>query len=220
MTGSRNPNFDRVASIYDFSKGLLLCGAIQRCQYHHLPLLKNSKKILVIGGGTGKIISRIHQQCEFEELTFVDSSASMIEQAITHIQDYDPGLEQKIQFQNADILTGFEASGFDAVVAPFVFDCFTDESLGAIGENLRKWLKPNGLLLFSDFHESQKSNLSRILSRLITRPLYFLLDLTCDLNIKHLPDFDLMFNNLPLIKIEENLSFTGVLRSAVFRLDQ
>lgn len=220
MSNYRQPNFDRVANVYDICKMLMLCGSIERCQYYHLPLLKNSKKILVIGGGTGKIVSQIHRHAAFEELTYVDCSAKMLEKAKMHVKQRCPEIEQKIKFEKADILTEFEASGFDAIVAPFVLDCFTGESLRLLGIKLKKWLTPNGLLLFSDFHESQKPGISRLLSRCITRPLYFALNLICEMNIKQLPDYELMFNPLPLTKTSEHLSFGGILQSVVFRLDQ
>lgn len=220
MTGSRNPNFDRIASIYDFFKTILLFGAIQRCQYYHLLLLKDCKRILVIGGGTGKIIGQIHRHCEFEELVYVDSSNRMIEKAKKYVEKTRPEILDKIEFQNEDLLVGFEGGDFDAVIAPFILDCFTNEELIELVKKLKNWLKPSGLLFFSDFHESKTSTGSRVFSRLITRPIYFALDLTCNLNIKSLPDFDILFNNTSLTTLENKLRFIGVLQSRVLRLTQ
>ena len=220
MSDYQQPNFNRVASFYDACKMLLFCGSIDRCQYYHLPLLKNSKKILVIGGGTGKIVSQIHRHATFDELTFVDCSEKMVEKAKLHVKSCCPEIQQKIKFQKADILTEFEASEFDTIVAPFVLDCFTDESLGLLGIKLKTWLRPNGILLFSDFHQSQKSGISRLLSRCVTRPLYFVLNFMCEMNIKQLPDYQLLFNNIPLSKTSEHLSLGGILQSVAFRAAQ
>ncbi len=220
MSNYRHPNFDRVAYFYDICKTMMLFGSIERCQYYHLPLLKNSKKILVIGGGTGKIVSQIHRHATFEELTFVDCSAKMVDRARMHVKRCCPEIKHKIKFEKADILTEFEASGFDTIVAPFVLDCFTDESLGLLGIKLKTWLRPNGILLFSDFHQSQKPGISRWLSRCVTRPLYFVLNLMCEMNIKQLPDYQLLFNNLPLSKTSERLSLGGILQSVAFRAAQ
>jgi len=214
---ARGHNFDRVAPLYDFAKTVLLLGAIQRCQYRHLAFLKDSKHILVLGGGTGKIIGRIREFSAFDKMVYVDSSSKMIERSRMYIRRNYPGLIDKIQFKTNDIVTHVTESKYDAVVAPFIFDCLTDSQLGALRENLATWLQPEGLLIFSDFHESKSSMISRSFSQAITRPLYLALTLMCGLPIKRLPNFENFFEGAKLTLIEEHQFFFGVLRSAVYK---
>jgi len=220
MSKEAAPNFDKVIPVYDFFKTVLLFGSIQRCQYHHLPFLKESKNLLVIGGGTGKIIEKIHECCNLETMLYVDSSAKMVQEAKRFSKAKVTRIYDRIDFQTADVLSLSGNCEFDAIIAPFVLDCFTDEQLDLLGSILQTWLAPGGLFLFSDFHESRGSMTSRIFSRSITRPLYFTLNALCGLNISRLPDFDQCFHKLPLDVLQESSFFSGVLMSKVFRLNQ
>jgi len=209
-------NYDRVVPIYDFSKTLFFLGSIQHCQNHHLHLLKDAKTILIIGGGTGKIIEAIQEHCNFKALDYVDNSPNMIAYAEKHVQRHLPQLVEKINFHVADIFNYSSVTKYDAIVAPFVLDCFTNEQLSTLGDKLSVWSAPEGLLLFSDFHESGSSGSSRLLSRLITKSLYFMLNTICGLRVDKLPDFEHMFKNQPWILLDEHTFFLGMLKSSVY----
>ena len=215
---TRSPaTYDRVVPIYDFSKTLLFLGSIQRCQNHYLPLLKESKTLLIIGGGTGKIIDDIQKHCNFEALDYVDNSPKMIASAEQHIQKQHPQMKEKIKFHALDVFNYSPASMHDAIIVPFALDCFTNEQLNNLGDKLTEWLASDGLLLFSDFHESKSSGSSRLLSRLITRTLYFILNTICRLRIDELPDFERMFKNQPWVLLGEHTFFFGVLKSYAYK---
>ncbi|MBL4577229.1 MAG: class I SAM-dependent methyltransferase [Flavobacteriales bacterium] len=218
MNRPKSPGFDRVAPFYDVCKNLLFLGAIQRCQYFHLSHLNSHKKILVIGGGTGKIISEIYQHCEFDTMVYLDSSVKMVERAEGFIQKNNVDLLEKIDFQSVDVLSYKPSERFDVIVAPFVFDCFTDQQLEELGGKIKKWMSPRSLLLFSDFHESRTSIVSRTVSRFMTLPLYFALDVLCGLGIERLPNFNRLFHQIQFEEIDQRTFFAGVLQSAVYRL--
>jgi len=216
MTGSP-ANYDRVAPIYDLSKTLLFLGAIQHCQNHHLPLLKEAKRILLIGGGTGKIIKTLQAHCRFEALDYVDNSPNMIAYAERYIQSHHAHLVDKIKFHQEDIFNYSTATKYDAIVAPFVLDCFTDAQLDVLGEKLSGWMTSGGLLLFSDFHESESSGSSRLLSRMLTKSLYFMLNAICRLDVDALPNFERMFKKQHWLLVDEHTFFLRVLKSSAYK---
>lgn len=217
MTLPAHPNFNRVAPIYDFFKTLLFLGSIQRCQYYHLPHLKGCKNILVIGGGTGRIVGAIQQYCAFDTMVYVDSSEQMIKKAREFIRKKYPGIENLIEFQTSDVNDLLLHKQFDAIIMPFVADCFSSNPLINLGKKLSKVLSPGGILLLSDFYESKSSGLAKALSRIITVPLYFVLDILCGLGINRLPDFDELTNTMNLGKTGEHLFFFGLLKSMVYQ---
>ena len=220
MTKAQTPNFDRIVPIYDFFKTVLFLGAIQRCQYYHFPLLKGSRKILVIGGGTGRIIRQIRRYSNFEKLDYVDSSSKMIREATKYSQQMHVELENRIQFHSIDIFAHSINNKYDVIIAPFVLDCFTDDQLDLLGKKFSSWLMPGGFLLVSDFCESRESLWSRTLSRIITRILYLVFNRACGLNLKRLPNFNRLFQVLPCSIVEKRPFFSGVLKSVVYRLDE
>ena len=164
MAEASRPNFDRVVPIYDFCKTLLFFGSIERCQYYHLSQLKGRKKLLIIGGGTGRIIEKISSFTDFDSLVYVDNSREMISKAKRFTKLRCPELYDKIEFQCADALSITENLDFDAIILPFVLDCFTNEKLKQLGGKMHTWMAPGSLLLISDFQESNSSLFSRMLS--------------------------------------------------------
>ncbi|MBL4657527.1 MAG: class I SAM-dependent methyltransferase [Flavobacteriales bacterium] len=198
-------------------KTLFFLGAIQRCEYEQLGLLKNKKSILVIGGGTGKIIHQIEARCEFDVLAYVDSSKKMIASAQAHISRAHPELLDKVEFYTEDIQTFVPSRTYDAVLTPFVLDCFTEEQLLDLGPKTLSWLSSDGIWLFSDFSTSSNSGVSRVFSLVMTTFLYLVFKLIANLKIVSLPDFENFFKQLPLKLIEERTFFLGVLSCKAYR---
>jgi len=126
----------------------------------------------------------------------------------------------RILFVEEDIRDFVPKTSFDAALTPFVLDCFTNDQLVELGLKMISWLVPKGILLFSDFHESGDPNQSSRFSRPVTRVLYYGLNLICGLKVKQLPNFNLLFEKLPLILVEKRLFFRNMMISSAYRLDQ
>ena len=74
-------NFNFIAPFYNFLQRLIFGNHLQKAQSFFLNEIKPSSTVLIIGGGSGEIISSIFQVSIPEKVVFVEQSSKMIELA-------------------------------------------------------------------------------------------------------------------------------------------
>ena len=101
--------FDRVASFYDRLVNLVFGNSLHEAQSLHLSEIESGESVLVIGGGTGSILSEIP---EGAMVTYLDAS----EQMTTAAKKYPADEYLTIDFLEWDV-----ERKFDWIIAPFFF---------------------------------------------------------------------------------------------------
>lgn len=107
--------------------------------------LKGKTDILIVGGGTGQLLSCLGRD---QRVIFVEHSEGMIRKAGSRKQ------QAKTTFVKGDYLEWECDTKFDAIVFPFFLDCFNQSSLQHILRKARHQLKSSGILLVLDFQRS------------------------------------------------------------------
>ncbi len=173
-------NFNRVASLYDFMKQLVFKGQLENASAHFIEFIPSDARILIVGGGSGKLLSSIKRG---HQVSYVDNSKKMIALAQKRESRAD------ILFFTSDI-TNFESNQpFDAVITPFVLDCFSEKQLPMVFNHINQMLKKGGIWLHSDFYPQSRKQ------EMFVQFMYVVFRISTGLKVSKLPDFSKFFND-------------------------
>lgn len=132
------PNFDFVAPFYDGLVRLVFGKKLWQAQQAHLELIQPDDQVLVLGGGTGRILDWL-PACQ---ITYLELSKRMIERAKG---------QGEAQFIHADFLMWETNQKFDWIICPFFLDCFDKGGLRYALDKIQGFLKEGGSLCVTDF---------------------------------------------------------------------
>lgn len=147
----------------------------------------SSKNILIIGGGDGTDYRDLSEQLTGE---YWELSDSMLAKAKNNLAS------SKLLFQLGDFCA--KEKQYDEVWLHFVLDTIPDQELEKLMREIKKALKPEGLINFVDFFPPKKR---------LHRVLQFLQITYFKLVAKHrrndLPDYEKLFNSFNFLKNKE-----------------
>jgi len=135
-------DFDRLAPYYDSLARLVFGNSILKSQSCFFELLHKDSEVLIIGGGTGKMLSELPL---VRSVTYCEKSGEMIRLAKKKAS------QNSITFQQGDFLEGAHYQQFDAVICPFFLDCFMERNLQKVIRKIKQTLRPGGYLFVADF---------------------------------------------------------------------
>lgn len=133
------PTFNSIAPFYDFLVKLTFGQRIWQAQRTHLNEIPENSSVLVLGGGTGKILKWIPANCS---ITYLELSTKMIERAKRM---------GKAEFIHDDFRTHRFNKEYDWVICPFFLDCFNEEDLKMVLEKIREVMGEGARLIITDF---------------------------------------------------------------------
>ena len=192
-------NYNNSVWFYDFLTGLVFGQTLLRAQVYLLHNIKPGNKILIAGGGTGKILEAIKDVHPADlKITYVDVSEKMIVAS----KKRNIG-ENEVTFINAAIENIQLPYNFDVVITPFLLDNFTEENLQKIFSRIDQSLLPGGLWLNTDFQLTGKR-----WQKIMAGSMLIFFRIICAIEAKKLPDIQNCFNNKGY-RIFEQKTFWG-----------
>jgi ubiquinone/menaquinone biosynthesis C-methylase UbiE len=194
-------SFDTLAPYYRTMEALLAGGVLQRCRTAFLQEAKNCQRALLLGEGPGRFLEELLRANRQVEVTCVERSPRMIEQAIRHLERN--GLDaSRVKFETCDALSWQPpCETFDLVVTCFFLDCFRPEQAQHLIVKVAGSTTSNARWLLADFRVPT-SGWRRWRARIILPIMYAFFRLTTQLSASRLAPPD------------------GFLRAAGFRLMQ
>ncbi|GAA4325083.1 hypothetical protein GCM10023149_27180 [Mucilaginibacter gynuensis] len=145
-------NYDSSAGFYDWLSRLVYGNAPIKAQQYLLPLIPANAHVLIIGGGTGRIIEDIAVvHPSGLHITYVELSAKM-----TVLSQKRNAAGNTITFINNAVENVNMPQHFDVVITPFLLDNYTDEKLSPTFKHIDSLLKPGALWLDTDFQLTGK----------------------------------------------------------------
>ncbi|WP_421764076.1 class I SAM-dependent methyltransferase [Ekhidna sp.] len=138
-------NFNLIAPLYDMLGRIVFEKALLSSQEKFVDTIKKEDTVLIIGGGTGKILEKI-PHCK--NVVFLDLASSMIRRAKKR-SCYSP-----VSFIHADFLVYALQDKYDAIICPFFLDCFEIQGLMKVITKIHGRLKPDGKLIITDFERN------------------------------------------------------------------
>ena len=139
------PDYNSIAWIYDFLVRLVFGKKQDRANKEFLKLIPHEARVLVIGGGTGKIINYLDKLDKSLEVDYVEISSQM-----NALSKRRVNRTLALTFYYESILD-FEGNGYDIILANFFFDQFPQSVGQEIAVHLYPKLKKDGFMIFSDF---------------------------------------------------------------------
>lgn len=141
-------NFNFIAPFYDFLAGLVFGQNIRRATCFFLHKIEEGDRVLVIGGGAGRILTKL-PLCG--EVTYLERSPKMLALAKARRTN------QLVNFVNEDFFNFQTTQTYDFVICPFFLDCFSSASLTEILLRIRTILRKEGHLIVTDFQPGTNS---------------------------------------------------------------
>jgi len=176
------PDYNKIVWFYDQLAILVFGRKLEKAKCTYLNQIPHGAKVLVVGGGTGKIIDYLVQLNKQVSIDFVEPSSRMLLKAKKRMS-----IETKVNFYNCCI-QDFGKIGYDTVITNFFFDQFTASHAQQILLHLKSKFNNNGLILFSDFVNS-----NHYWKKIINHIMYVFFRLTTNIEAAGFPPYDQVF---------------------------
>lgn len=199
--------FDLLAPVYDRLAGLVFGKAILNAQSYWLCLIPPGSRVLILGGGTGKILHYLPGVPL--KVFFLDISAGMIRKAKQRVL---PSPEIKTFFicGSADSLDEKE---FDVVITPFFLDLFDQKGAEEMVEEIMRMMTPEGIWLYTDFSVGKNSPHWQ---KLLLWLMYRFFRWVCAIPAKDSPDIVRLRNANHLVVRNKADFYRGMITSEVW----
>ena len=201
-------NFDSVARIYDGLSNLIFGKAMRRAQTSYLSDIRPGANVLILGGGTGWLLSDLSEVNPTCKVWYIDASAKMIELS----REVTQNSPQEIVFIHGTEDSIPPGTTFDAVITNFYLDLFTRESCMSVIRKIRPVIRANGIWLVSDFLNTTWWHSAML------AVMYRFFKLTCDIEASALPQWKNLLEENAFTEDKSHDFFGGFIKSAVFRL--
>jgi tRNA (cmo5U34)-methyltransferase len=139
-----NSGFDKIAPLYDKLARLVYGRAIVDAQVCFLDRIPCGADILIVGGGTGWLLTEIQKGQPDCTVCYVEASSEMILRARARKSTLPVHF---ISGTHRDI----PVKKYDVIVTNFFLDVFSDDELKEVLDLLKNRIQPHGLWFVSDF---------------------------------------------------------------------
>jgi tRNA (cmo5U34)-methyltransferase len=186
--GQRVSNFNRVAPFYDAMANVIFGGAIRRSQIEFLEHIKPGSTVLILGGGTGWILTELFKRAMPDKVYYLEASTRMLHMA-----------KQKCANESVIFLQGTQYTipqhiQLDIVITNFYLDVFDDNTLSDTIKHIQKSLKQNALWLVSDFVERNWWH------QLLLALMYAFFNLVTNLQNRKLPPWENQLHAIGMLR--------------------
>lgn len=179
-------NYNLVAPFYDALAGLVFGEHLLEAQCSFLHLLPKAGRVMIVGGGSGKILQALGRTRPHLEILYVEASSRMV--ALAQKQKFP----NKVQWFCQDHLPG--VSQLEAVIFPFFLDQFLQHEAGRWVQEAANILQREGQILFTDFFPPDVSNGGAWKQRLLLWGMYRFFRIFCGIPAQRLPDWEALFS--------------------------
>jgi tRNA (cmo5U34)-methyltransferase len=210
-----NPNFNAIAPIYDKLAGLVFGNALRRAQTVHLSLVPEQARVLLIGGGTGWLLTELLNQKPQTQITYLEASPKMLRLTEQKLQKLPHAAKEQVYLRLGDENSLRPDETFDVIITPFLLDLFPDARLTHLMDRLQTALRPGGLWIFSDFWPTADPPLPW--QKLLLDSMYRFFGVVSRVQATKLPDFEKHFGHQPLEVLRVQSFYRGLIQARVYR---
>jgi ubiquinone/menaquinone biosynthesis C-methylase UbiE len=208
MNAKKISGFDTIAPVYDALATIVFGRAIRNAELYYLSEVRHGGKVLIVGGGTGRLLVDLLRVNPYCEIWYVDASEAMVRIARSNINKLSKARVHFIHGVQDELPSHVQ---FDTVIANFYFDLFSAASLDRSLKHIHTSMLPDGKVLVSDFTNNNLWWQSALLSL-----MYLFFKWSCRIEATTLPDWQrqLLEHNFTL---KTSRGFYGnFIRSAVY----
>ena len=147
-------NANRIAPFYRWLEYLAFGRSLERCRFHYLDATREARRVLILGEGDGRFLSRFLFGNTHAHVDVMDASPRMLALAQARIRPED---QSRVSFHHADAcLQQFPHQAFDLIVTQFFLDCFSSTDVARVIGRLTLALAPGGSWLVSEFQQPSR----------------------------------------------------------------
>ena len=206
---SSSIRFDWIAPVYDALAFLVFGQRLQRAQAVFLKQIPANSSVLLVGGGTGRLLAQLLAQCQPATILYLEPSARMVALATERMLP----TAGSVEFRVGDEMSLRDGERFDVIITPFVLDLFTNETLkNHLIPRLLVTLKPDGLWLVTDF-----TGTSVWWQRALLWTMIRFFRLTTGIEARHLADWQQVLARSGLVRQQQQLRVGGMVSTEVWR---
>jgi ubiquinone/menaquinone biosynthesis C-methylase UbiE len=201
-------NYNNSAWFYDSLARLVYGRALINAQVYLLQFVPPNANILIVGGGTGRILeelTRLHPSGL--SITYVEVAVNMMSRS----RKRNIGTNQ-VNFVTNAIEDVTLPTSFDVIITPFLFDNFTEQTLQKVFKHLHPQLKPGGLWLNTDFQLTGKW-----WQNVLLKTMFAFFKLLCNIEASALPDIENQFAQNNYSVIAQRNFFGDFITSKIYR---
>jgi SAM-dependent methyltransferase len=201
--------FDWLARYYDRLARLVFGNALQQSERHFLHLIPSGGTVLIVGGGTGRVLKHIFAHNPTCHVWFIEASRQMLSHARRNVP---ARYADQVQFVYGTEVSITRDLKFDVIITNFYLDLYPDKELLDVCTMLHEKLMEKGLWLASDFNDG-----GRWWHRLMLSVMYRFFVSTCRISARRLPEWEKTFDHLGLVRLDHALYYGGFVKSTVFK---
>jgi len=207
-------NADPLAASYRWLEYAAFGRALERCRFDFLSRAVTARRVLILGEGDGRFLTRLVECNRHAEIVAIDSSARMLDLARRRISS---GAHERVAFHQLDALASpLPAGAFDLAVTQFFLDCFDWGGVAAIISKVNAVLKPGALWLVGEF-QTPEHGWRRIHAQLWLNTMYRFFGVTTGLRTSALPDYRALLIASGFAELERRERRNGLIVSQVWR---
>lgn len=214
---ARRNDFSLVAPIYDGLASLVFGGAIRRAQVQLLPALRDTRRALIIGGGTGWFLLELLDRTDVEHVLYVEKSEIMLDKSRALLEARAPQWASRVEFRlGTDESVTAQDGAFDLLVTNFFLDLFNDTNCAHMIEKLAAILSAGGRWLFVDFH-TPEGGWQRTASDALYTVMYGFFALTSHIESRRPPNYQDTFERVGIQTEVEEQFYATMIRAKLMR---
>lgn len=199
-------DFDSIAWSYDFIARLVFGRSIKKSQLRYLNLVTPHSRVLVLGGGTGWILSALDSLQTAMHITYIDASGNMIK-ASKKREPFKHLKVQYIQGTQADIPDG----AFDVVITNYFLDVFNKDQLPEVIKTIDGAIAKEGIWIVTDFVNAGWWQ------NMLVKTMYIFFRWVTNLSGSQLLSFEHYLNNIDREKVKAQRFHHDMIEAAVYQ---
>lgn len=181
--------FDRLAPWYDGLVKLAFGREVYRAQVQWLDRIPAGARVLIIGGGTGWILSEVLRRSQASQVTYLEISEGMLVQTRQRMQREGWPLERYV-LRRGSWQDLSEEETYEAVLTFFFLDLFKEAEVRNLMWALSQRVDKQGVWLFADFLPVNRGQ------RWLLQLMYAFFRRACGISGQQLLPYDRLFNEL------------------------
>lgn len=147
LTATNNNNYGPVAKVYEKLAELYSWGQVLESKRSQLKYMHPGQEVLYVGAGGGEdVLLAAEKGINVTVIELSQEMLSKIEQKITQAN-----LSERVTLVQGDAFEHRHHTGYDAVVANYFLNVFTEETMHKMLVHLHSLIRPNGLIMIADF---------------------------------------------------------------------
>ncbi len=199
-------SYNLIAKFYDAIHRIVFGNSLLDSQKIFIEWLPDYGNLLIIGGGSGKILKTIHSLKPQLHIYFVDASLEMIKLAKKQSR-----ISNQVTFIHGNE-NSIPKLKFDAIATFYFLDLFEPQKMNQIANRLFSYLKQDGLWLISDFNQPKNR-----LQKLIEKTMFYFFKITTNIESKNIGDYHHFFKVNGMMIIADKEFYDKFIFSRVYR---